>query len=487
MPEAPPSYRADPDPAFADRLERVLHERLLAPEAKPSADLGPLDGPTDDAGTLIDLDTAPAAAHHGTRRRLTAIALGGAAAAVLAGGLVATLRTRDDQTRNNAPTPTVQPVPSSFDGTWVRDDDVGSGQTMAIERSDAGYLVVVRDWTTTRCDVSGGTAVSTTTARLTADGALVAGSPAMGCDVDSPPAAPTTIESDPGLITRKLTYDPATDKLEDSTGVRWRRVGSAVWPQSTPYEVVDAQERADAGDPAVSWQVDPRLDAGSAVSPPDFADIEIFARYLREELGWESFRSTAPAFGPRGYSGSNVAEWTEMFIRCATDEINAVYPDDPDGRSCAPSSDIDNGYEHVGITVRQPSRSGPTGIWVVTDVATIWPSEQVVPPSDAEASKFVQDFLRARVEGTSVDEFLPDGTIPDLYTAPSGSPYERFEINEISPAVWALGERTVAIELFADNGATVTTEWYELSREPRIGGGGALRLVPVDEPVMSTG
>ena len=49
----------------------------------------------------------------------------------------------------------------------------------------------------------------------------------------------------------------------------------------------------------VAWQVDQRLDSGSAANPPDFAQVEILSRYLRDELGWEEFR-TVEAFGGPG-------------------------------------------------------------------------------------------------------------------------------------------------------------------------------------------
>lgn len=102
--------------------------------------------------------------------------------------------------------------------------------------------------------------------------------------------------------------------------------------------------------------------------------------------------------------------------------------------------------------MRQPVDSGPSGIWVVTSVTNIWPSEQVVPPSDAEASAYLQDFLRS-------------------------PQYAGFEIEEIGPAVWPMGERAVTIVHAAQGGSTVS-EHFQLSREPQSGGGGSLRLTP---------
>src|SRR5262245_38225358 len=65
-----------------------------------------------------------------------------------------------------------------------------------------------------------------------------------------------------------------------------------MWPQSSPREVREAQELADAGDPQYTWQVAPELMSGWSQTTDT---TEIVARFLREELGWEEFRLVDPA------------------------------------------------------------------------------------------------------------------------------------------------------------------------------------------------
>lgn len=214
----------------------------------------------------------------------------GAAAAVLVVALVATIRsTKDPASTDVPPTTVTASLPTPFEGKWVI-DDIGAGQEMDVRLADGEYTVVVRDLGGDACL---GPFVTTRTGSINSSGALVLGEATLACEEGGSPTA----ASRPAAVT--LIYDGAADKITDSTGLAWRRSGSAVWPQSSPTEVLDAQRRADAGDPTAAWQVDPRLDSGSANEPPDFTQVEIFSRYLRDELGWEEFR-TAEAFGGRG-------------------------------------------------------------------------------------------------------------------------------------------------------------------------------------------
>jgi hypothetical protein len=459
MADVPPTYRADPDAHFTDRLEGMLLQRLASPTSWSFGErrdaesdhfdhreTASADRSTIGDASVIRMDALETAPHRAPRRRMAAAVFAGAAAMLLVVALAATIRNTDDPSAADEPRTTVAAgLSAPFEGTWIL-DDVDSAREMDVQRAGDGYTVVVRDWGSNACLEGGGPFLTTRTGSIGSEGALVLEEATLACEDGGTPDA----ASGPSSIT--LTYDASADKVTDSTGVVWRRDGSAVWPQSSPDEVLDAQRRADAGDPTVAWQVDPRLDSGSVAEPPDFAQVEIFSRYLRDELGWEEFR-TAEMFGGEGYAGRQHDGWSEVyFIRCAADATNAVYPDDPDGRDCAPSSDIENGYEHVGITVRQPVDTGPSGIWVVTSAGNIWPSEQVVPPSDAEASAYLEGFLRAAKNGGS-------------------------EIEELGPAVWPLGERAVTIVHVAEDGTTVR-EHFELSREPQIGG--SLRLTPSD-------
>ena len=60
-----------------------------------------------------------------------------------------------------------------------------------------------------------------------------------------------------------------------------------MWPQSTLDEVRAAQERADAGDPEYTWQVDPRLFIDDSWAGEEPGHTVFVGRFLREVLGWE--------------------------------------------------------------------------------------------------------------------------------------------------------------------------------------------------------
>jgi len=104
-----------------------------------------------------------------------------------------------------------------------------------------------------------------------------------------------------------------------------------MWPQSNWAEVRRAQQLADAGDPRYTWQVFPEWPPYKNGGQPsvDPGEVELFTRFLQEKLGWEQF---SWGVGPELYPPES---WPGEFVvvRCAPGETNALYPNDPDGRS----------------------------------------------------------------------------------------------------------------------------------------------------------
>lgn len=262
------------------------------------------------------------------------------------------------------------------------------------------------------------------------------------------------------------------------------------WPQSTSSEVQDAQNRADAGDPAYLWQVD----AGLAADEPPWS-AEIFARFIKEKLGWEE--SAAGASFAGYVSGDPGGEYDGVvFVRCApgrTNPLNPLYVDAPaEIRGCAPTID-DFTYETVSINVSQPGRGGPSGVWVV-DRWEILPSrpdslgplglvltdfsqrqvQQAVPPSGDDVADVLDAFLRARVDGQGAEAYLlaapPDfETVPLLYATTDGAPYERFEIERLQGPVWPNGWFEYEVRLFAESGTVVEQPFHVVSQNGQLG------------------
>lgn len=250
------------------------------------------------------------------------------------------------------------------------------------------------------------------------------------------------------------------------------------WPQSNIAEVQQAQASADAGDANYTWQLDPSL-AGD--TGPWGA--EILDRFLREVFGWEEFR-TGDGFA--SVEGGGL--FTELvFLRCAPGRPNPLYPYDPVAGRCAPTID-DFRYETVVLTIEQPGRRGPSGIWVVTEWKELPPAErtsidkhfitdflagqveQVAPPSDGEATAVLQSFLGARVAGEGAEQYVhqhleeadasrfaapPPGEVPLLYATSEGAAYERYEIYRGVGPVWPEGFIEFRIRLFAADGTVV--------------------------------
>lgn len=248
----------------------------------------------------------------------------------------------------------------------------------------------------------------------------------------------------------------------------------SMWPQSSLEEIRKAQDLADAGDPRYAWQIDPDLAAMTTGE-----NAEIVTRFLREELGWEEFRWSVGGHG--GQYGEGTFE--SVFIRCAPGRTNPLYPNDPEGRGCAPTID-EFRYETIKIKVAQLGRRGPSGIWVVARWVMLPPSdepmtnreesftqrqiEQVAPPSDAEATALLQAFLQARIDGEGAQELLSYpayGEIPLLYATTTGASYERPEIELLEGPVWPLGGREFKVRLFAEGGKTVVEQFFRVGRD----------------------
>jgi hypothetical protein len=259
-------------------------------------------------------------------------------------------------------------------------------------------------------------------------------------------------------------------------------------------EAEDAQRRADAGDPAVTWQLAPELTAVPEGEVFEFPFVfprkaaaangaEIVDRFLRDVLGWDRYMTVA-RHDPFDHGDLG---WSFVQIRCGPG-ANPEYPDDPHGGDCPPTIDATH-YETVSMTVAQPVRSGPSGIWVVTDWSELAPStapasdlryhewvdrqyEQVERPSDVELRDALEAFLSARLAGEGAEAYLTQGFwtgrphFPLLYATTEGHPFERFEIVSIDGARWPAGVGTATVRLFA-GGGDVVEENISLWPDPR--------------------
>jgi len=246
-----------------------------------------------------------------------------------------------------------------------------------------------------------------------------------------------------------------------------------MWPQESLAEVRRAQRLADAGDTRYTWQV---VGQGPLT---EGRPMEFVTRFLREVLGWEEFNVSE---FPGLYAGvSQDGLWELLAVRCAPGRTNPLYPNDPEGSTCAPTID-ERRYETVLIGAEPPVRSAddPSAIWVVTRWEMLEPVDvrvtgtnymdddgegfrrqvrQVVPASDADANALVEAFLEARVDGEDVGRYLSSGTpetaVPLLYATTSEERYERTEFELVDGPVWPGGWREYAVRLFAADGSVV--------------------------------
>ena len=406
----------------------------------------------------------------GSRMTRSVLALGGAAVVVMAVALALNFTARLPAV--GGPLPVSDPR-SSFLGTWFSADADGSALKMTVRASGEDALeIVVRDTLASVC--SGATSTMIGTGRLGAAGELVIPAPAYACDDGSKPEALSGPPLEEQLRNLTFLHDPRTETLTDNFRAVWAREGAGgpgpalttlqpIWPQSSLEEVRQAQARADAGDPAFTWQVDAKL-----ADWQDASGGEFLARFLREKFGWEefkTFRRGGDAKGPH----------RRIVLRCAPGRTNPLYPNDSSGGGCAPTID-EQRYEQMGVDLHQPIREDPTGIWVVTGWEVLEPLVQAVPPSEAEVKGLVEAFLRARIAGKGAEPFAdvdeessPSKAVPLLYATTGGSPYERGEFDVIEGPTWMSGWMRLRVRLFAEGGATVVEQQFDL--EPPVEAG----------------
>jgi hypothetical protein len=412
---------------------------------------------------------------------------------------------------------------TGFLGTWESTDVDGSSLLLGIRVSEdpsGGYEVLLLDAALDgpeACYPSGWNSLGTGPVTMTGIGRvqgleLTMDSQTWLCETEPGEPGPAAVSGDRGLKLEAghtpLVHDPETDTLVGPTGrvpgaPSWMRGFGAVWhrrppgsdpiavpywgawPQSSLAEAQEAQRRADAGDPAFTWQLAPELAAppeseGLPFPGRDAADgAEILDRFMRDVLGWEEYVTVA-RHNPWWYGD---AGWAFVRIRCGPG-TNPLYPNDANGGDCPPTIG-ETRYETVWLTVAQPVRSGPTGIWAVTGWTELAPSgapasdlryhewvdrqyEQLVPLTEAELLDEVEAFLSARVAGTGAEPYLTEGfwsprpQVPLLYATTEGLRYERFEIEIEEGPRWPAGVYSVTVRLFARGGRDVVEQHLDV-------------------------
>ncbi|HEX6869264.1 MAG TPA: hypothetical protein VF119_10695, partial [Candidatus Limnocylindrales bacterium] len=269
------------------------------------------------------------------------------------------------------------------------------------------------------------------------------------------------------------------------------------WPQRTDEELRLAQERADAGDPAYAWQIDPALDLVQGDSGPTLSENlttpAIVDRFLREVLGWDQYLLNVREANPE-QSDSGI--YGLIYIRCAPGETNPLYPvadeDAPGIERCAPTS-AGGSHQSVRLDITQPEGKGANGIWVVNDWAMTEPFTQLDPRlTEADVTARLEAWLAARVAGEGADGKVEteddrgDGRcnrglfewmcriadVPLLYATTAGAPYERYEIERVSGPRPPYAEMEFKVRLFADDGGTVVEQpimWIDEQSDGRAG------------------
>jgi hypothetical protein len=232
-----------------------------------------------------------------------------------------------------------------------------------------------------------------------------------------------------------------------------------MWPQATLEEARAAQERADAGDPDYTWQVDALIaeDISHSFDPQNSPFI---SRFLRDEVGWEEF-----IFNP--HVGWDELYGNLVFVRCAPGETNELYPDDERAGSCAPTMD-ELQFETVRLSLGQPVREESDGIWVVTGWEMDPPFAQADPRVvEANATTRLEEFLEARLTGRGAEQFaevegqrvfgiLDD--VPLLYGASTGDAYDRYEVVLAGGPYWPNASLQFEVRLFTDGDSAVVEQ-----------------------------
>ena len=274
-------------------------------------------------------------------------------------------------------------------------------------------------------------------------------------DEPNPADVPTST-----VPTTAPTTTPTTTPAPTTTPTTPAATSGGMWPQATVEEVRAAQQLADAGDPAYTWQVDPQL-AEDESWIEERRQVELVDRFLREVLGWEAYMLNI-AEGARG--GLYDVFYDVRYVRCAPGRTNPLYPPGPEpewGELCAPTLD-DLRYESVSLDVAQLDRQGSDGIWVVNQWEMTAPFAQADPAAlEAQATERLEEFLTARIAGTGAEgqvQVNPDIEVPLLYATTSGAPYKRYEIERVGGPHWPDGRMTFAVRLFADGDATVVEQ-----------------------------
>jgi hypothetical protein len=281
-------------------------------------------------------------------------------------------------------------------------------------------------------------------------------------DEPNPADVPTST-----VPTTAPTTTPPTTPAPTTTPTTPAATSGGMWPQATVEEVRAAQQLADAGDPAYTWQVDPQL-AEDESWIEERRQVELVDRFLREVLGWEAYMLNI-AEGARG--GLYDVFYDVRYVRCAPGRTNPLYPPGPEpewGELCAPTLD-DLRYESVSLDVAQLDRQGSDGIWVVNQWEMTAPFAQADPaPLEAQATERLEEFLAARVAGEGAEghvQVSADIDVPLLYATTSGAPYERYEIERVGGPHWPDGRMAFAVRLFADGDATVVEQHVSWDRD----------------------
>jgi hypothetical protein len=355
-----------------------------------------------------------------------------------------------------------------FLGTWISTSDADGGtQTMTVERADNNTVeIVVTDTISTVCSRT----PSTMTGTGTIDGNnLVIPMPEYRCDDGSEPQTISGPPLEEQLHNLTYVYDPERDILTVGDGIWLRPRAEApsptppsglMWPQSTLDEVRAAQERADAGDPDYTWQVEAQLFTDADVwFTNQRGQSEIVGRFLREVLGWEAYELNP--FEGIGNNGVYDAFYDQRYLRCAPGDTNPLYPPGPEpqwGELCAPTLD-DLRYESVSLDLAQLVRQDSNGIFVVNRWRLTAPFVQADPVAvEARATERLQEFLAARIAGSGAEGYVevqPNTDVPLLYATTSGAPYERYEIERVDGPRWPDASMTFLVRLFADDATVV--------------------------------